>query len=300
MNQFKANLFVVGAMKAGTTSFNEMLSSHPSIYFSAIKEPHYFVDELPKRIHDPSRFFSIEDYFKNKFPEKLHIAQLKEKKHFEKLFSLVPEEAKYCAEGSTGYFHANESAQKIYEYNPEAKIIVVLRDPLKRAYSHYKMDVGFGRTIKTFEEEIAKEINDYESGKLSNWGYIGMSLYYENCLRYRALFGSNFLIVNFEQLAKDKEIASKRVYDFLGIESINIDVPHNNSSSDIKYQKLVYYLKKMGVKDFFSLLLPQKLRHSIFKLISHSEPKSLELNDELRLKLNSIFEKDQELMKSIL
>ncbi|MBZ0326149.1 MAG: sulfotransferase, partial [Altibacter sp.] len=47
METKKANLFIVGAMRAGTTSFVELLSKHPQIYVSPIKEPNYFVDRLP-------------------------------------------------------------------------------------------------------------------------------------------------------------------------------------------------------------------------------------------------------------
>ena len=64
----KANLFIVGAMKAGTTSFNELLTNHPEIYFSPIKEPNYFINDQPKSIYEPSRFFNIDSYFKNQFP----------------------------------------------------------------------------------------------------------------------------------------------------------------------------------------------------------------------------------------
>ena len=149
----KANLFIVGAMKAGTTSFMEALAQHPDIYVSPVKEPHYFVNELPKLLYEPSRFFNLEAYFKNDFPKPLHIANLKNKEHYEQLFSLSNQE-KYLAEGSTMYLHAPESAQKIQQYNPEAKIIILTREPVSRAYSHYKMLTGLSRETRSFQEVV--------------------------------------------------------------------------------------------------------------------------------------------------
>lgn len=295
----KVNLFVIGAMKAGTTSFNDLLSQHPSIYYSPIKEPHYFVNELPKSVYEPSRFFNIEDYFENKFPEKLHIAQIKKEDHYKKLFSLATDNYKYLAEGSTCYIHAPESAEKIYQYNPKAKVILVTREPLKRAFSHYNMDVGMGRTKDSFQNEIDTNLADYNSGKLSNWSYLGMSLYYQNAKRYRDLFGPNFMIVPFEDLLKDKESTLQKVFNFIEIEAMPLEVPHNNASTEIKFKKTLYFLKKVGVKDFFSLLFPKKIRHFIFKIISSKKPQKIELNSSTETLLKNLFEEDGNLIKTL-
>ena len=299
MSQNKANLFVIGAMKAGTTSFNELLSLHPSIYYSPIKEPHYFVNELPKSVYEPSRFFSLKDYFEYKFPEKLHIAQIKEEIQYQKLFSLADSKHKYLAEGSTCYIHAPEAAQKIHDYNPDAKVILVTRAPLKRAYSHFNMDVGMGRTKKTFQAELESNLLDYQNKQLSQWSYVGMSLYYENAKRYKNLFGPNFLMVPFEALIKNKENTLKQVFNFLDIEPIALEVPHNNASSQIKYKKALFYLKKSGIKDFFSFLFPVRFRHFIFKLISTKKTKPISIDSKTELHLKQIFDEDQELLNKL-
>lgn len=293
----KTNLFVIGAMKAGTTSFNELLDMHPSIYYSPIKEPHFFVDELPKSIYEPSRFFNIDNYFDNKFPNKLHIAHIKKLSQYNKLFSLSNDNHKYLAEGSTCYLHAPESAKNIYKYNSNAKIILLTRNPLKRAFSHYNMDVGMGRTKETFQQEMNKCIAAFENDRLSNWSYLGMSLYYENTKRYKELFGNNVLIVKFEDLIKDKPTTLKRVFNFLEIKDFDINVPHNNASSQIKYAKLLYALKRTGIKDFFSFIVPKKIRHIIFSLISSDKKKDLELKQSTINILDNYFSEDKEHMK---
>jgi hypothetical protein len=299
MGQKKTNLFVIGAMKAGTTSFNELLSLHPSIYYSPIKEPHYFVNELPKSIYEPSRFFDLEEYFENKFPQKLHISQIKKEEHYTKLFSLADEKYTFLAEGSTCYIHASEAAQKIYDYNPNAKILLVTREPLKRAFSHFNMDAGMGRTKNSFQQEISNNLQDFQNNNLSPWSYLGMSLYYENAKRYKDLFGANFLIVPFEELIKNKDKTLDQVFSFLEIDSISLNVPHNNASSQIKYKKALYYIKKTGFKDFFSFIFPQKFRQIVFKAISTKKPNPISIDLKTELQLKNIFEKDQKLLNNL-
>lgn len=290
--EHKVNLFIVGAMKAGTTSFNQMLSMHPSIYYSPIKEPNYFVNKLPKTIYEPSRFFNIANYFESKFPESLHIANIDELAHYTKLFSLANEKHTYLAEGSTAYLHAQESAQKIYDYNPKAKIIIVLRDPLKRAFSHYKMDLGLGRTKKDFQTVLDENIKDFHENKLSNWSYLGMSLYAENIKKYKDFFKENVLTVNFEDLIKNKDETLKSVFQFLNIEGIDLEIPHANVSATLKHQKVLFFLKKAGFKDFFSLLIPKSIRHLIFRKLSNKKKLNINLKAETLKELKSIFEKE--------
>ena len=67
----KANLFLVGAMKAGTPRLCEIMQQHRAIYVSPIKEPHFFVDTLPEILYEPSPFFSLERYFRKEFPKPL-------------------------------------------------------------------------------------------------------------------------------------------------------------------------------------------------------------------------------------
>jgi len=289
----KGNLFIVGAMKAGTTSFNEMLAQHPEIYFSPIKEPNYFVNEIPKSIYQPSRFFNVETYFEKQFPESLHIAPIKELRHYEKLFSLSNEDDTYRAEGSTAYLHAPEAADLIYKYNPGAKIIILLRDPLKRAISHYKMDLGLGRTKESFQTEIEKDLEAFKNNKLSNWSYLGMSLYYENIKRYKDLFGEQVYILNFEELIKSKEDTLDKIFQFLSIKNMNLEIPHNNPTANLRFQKVLYFFKQLGLKDLFSFVFPTKLRHLIFKKLSKKEQLNIKITKGILADLNQFFYRDR-------
>lgn len=293
----KANLFIVGAMKAGTTSFCDSISQHPRIYFSPIKEPNYFLKNLPKRIYDPSRYFSLENYFQNKFPESLHIAHIKKREDYDLLFSKSNPNQFYKAEGSTAYLHAPESAELIYNYNPDSKIIIIVRDPLGRAFSHYKMDLGLGRTKKSFQTELINELKKIKNDEENEWGYISMSLYKQSITRFQKYFGENLLVLDFNDLVNNNEQVFDNVFEFLNIDKYELKIPHNNKTANLRFQKVFYFLKQKGFKDIFSHLVPTKIKHKMFEFMSHKKQLKLEVNDEVLEELNTLFLKDGFLLK---
>jgi len=291
MDSKKANLFVVGAMKAGTTSFMELLSMHDDIYTSPVKEPHFFIDHLPDNLYEPSRFFSLETYLAEKFPEPLHITKIQTEQQYQQLFSLSEDE-KYRGEGSTAYLHAQESAQLIHTYNPNAKIIVLVRDPLKRTFSHYKMNLGKGRDKKPFEIILLEELELYKNGQLPWNSYLGMSFYNEAIHRYTKLF-DQVLILNFEDFTANTGEILKKVARFLEIAPFgDLDVSHKNKSKTLRFQKLFYFLKQLGLKDYFSKIFGSKFRQWLFGKVSKSDTTKVKLSPETMAKLEVIFNKE--------
>ena len=289
MGSIKANLFVVGAMKAGTTFFTEILSQHPQVYMSPIKEPHYFIDSLPENLYEPSRFFSIENYFAKDYPGPLHIAKVEKLDYYQKLFSMASEAHLYRAEASTAYLHAPESAGLIHEYNPNAKIIILLREPLKRAFSHYNMDKGLGRVKKEFDTLITEEIVKYNNASLPWNSYLGMSFYMKPIKKYRSLF-ENVLVVNFEELTKNKKETLKIISGFLNInEFSNTEVERTNETKRLRFQKMFYVLKQLGLKDYFSRIFSQNFRQRLFRMVSSDSKSELHISEQTQSALKTIF-----------
>ena len=288
----KVNLFIVGAMKAGTTSFNAMLTQHSKIYFSPIKEPNFFVNAIPKHIYSPSKFFSINSYFEKQFPKPLHIANIQNEILYSKLFSIASANHKYLAEGSTTYLHAHESCEKIYTYNPDAKIIILVRNGLKRAFSSYRMDVGLGRAASSFENELKKDWIAYQNGTLSNWSYLGMSLYAENVLRYQRLFKNNVLVISFEELISKEEESLKKVFSFLELDYLPVKLSRTNESSNIRFSKGLSWFYKTGIKDVFSYILPVKMRHAAFNLLKRESSQAIDLSPDFNDMLIRLFQDD--------
>lgn len=284
----KVDIFIVGAMKAGTTSFAALLSQHPMIFMSPIKEPHHFVDPLPKAFLETSRFFSLENYFENSYPEPLHNVQVSNEADYKKLFSAASKN-QYWAEASTAYLHAPEAAHRIFKYNPNAKIIILTRNPLERAFSHYKMDMGLGRIKDSFSYYMEREIEFYKNGTFPWYSYINMSCYNKPINIYRESF-ENVLVIALEDLITNTETELAKVSAFLNIASF--EYPHLekiNSGSILKIPFLFYYLKRMGVMDVFSKIIPSKIKMLLFKTLSNSTRKLPPLSKELQRELYSIF-----------
>ena len=128
----KPNTFLIGAPKCGTTSIASWLKEHEDVFFSKPKEPHFFVRSSLQMAH----IHSLKDY--------------------EALFFHANEQ-KIIAEGTTAGMYDETSIPKIFRYNPEASIIVMLRNPLEQAISWYQENVKQGReSIEDFYEAWCK------------------------------------------------------------------------------------------------------------------------------------------------
>jgi hypothetical protein len=125
----KPNFFIVGAPKCGTTALSEYLRDHPNIYISEPKEPHYFT-------------FDFEQY-----------RVTKTWSEYSQLFAESNTEHRAIGEGSVFYLFSSVALAKIYEYDPLAKIVVMLRNPVDMIYSfHSQLVFTADETEKSFEK----------------------------------------------------------------------------------------------------------------------------------------------------
>ncbi|WP_347839088.1 sulfotransferase domain-containing protein [uncultured Draconibacterium sp.] len=187
----KVDFIIIGAMKAGTTSLYELLKEHPQISFSKIKETHFFSQ--------------TSNWQKN-------IAS------YHKLFS-EKEGGKLLGEASTSYAfrpHYKNVAEKIYNYNPDMKIIYIVRNPIDRSISHYMHSFSKGYTKLTIDEEIK-----------SREHIIQVSRYFYQIEPYLKLFGKEqILFIDFEDFIKSKkEVLDKLAY-FLNIDKKPFSTTH--------------------------------------------------------------------------
>ena len=107
----KPNFFIVGAPRCGTTALSEYLRGHPNVFFSQPKEIGFFATDFPG-----SRVITrFEDYMA--------------------LFNDVQPDHLRVGEGSVWYMYSREAARNIHEYNPKAKLIVMLRNPVDLVHS---------------------------------------------------------------------------------------------------------------------------------------------------------------------
>lgn len=200
------NLFIVGAMKAGTTSVHRVLSAHPAIFMSRVKEPKYFAfqqDHSPYRgPGDPGnkRFFV-------------------DSRRYLALFRDWGKE-RYAGESSTIYLYREEAAANIHERVPEARIVIVLREPVERAYSNHRYAIqrGFER-VRSFRDAVSMEEQRIADGWGPLWHYKRKGLYAAQLERFLRTFPREQVFVGlFDELRDRPADFYGRLLEFLELE----------------------------------------------------------------------------------
>lgn len=183
----RPNLFIIGAMKSGTTSLHRYLAAHPQVFMCEPKEPGYFVKELNwKRGPD----------------------------WYSRLFEPAGD-AKVIGESSTHYTKLPSYqgvARRIHDFNPAARLVYVMRDPLDRAISHY------WHNVRDLREEA--ERRDMPAAVRRDPRYIAYSDYAMQLEPYLDLFGrGQITLLTFEELTADPAATVGRLCGWLGLEN---------------------------------------------------------------------------------
>ena len=238
----RPNLFLVGAPKAGSTLLWTILKEHKDIFFSTNpeKEINYFsYDELTDNSY-------YKDY------------KVKTEKDYLNVF-LKGQSAKYLADGSVSYFAYPSVPKKIYEFNSKAKIIIIVRDPIQRAFSHYNMDKRMGYAKESFSNYLINKNNSYE--KFIHQ-YIENSLYYKHVKAYLSYFSKDQVcILQLEKINSELD----KLYKFLDIAKLELKgnydkinankAPRNIISRTLQHNRyLATTLKKVVPKKLVSYL----------------------------------------------
>jgi len=273
----KIDFFVIGAARCGTTSLYHYLKQHPDIYLPNIKELNHFsqVESLDR-----------EDYLAPKPGVLYHTKILNDGAGYEKVFDGAhPHQKK--GDIRPAYIGKTETAQRIFEHNPKAKIVVSLRNPIHRAFSHYLMNVSVGyETNDTFALALKDE-------KKQIWGggnlYLEWSSYYIGLKTYIDTFGpENVLILIFEDWIKDKKGMLKRLFEFLEVSTtVSIDLEEQfNQKKGYKYLKALNFFRNPNIKQPIKRLLPQTwldtLKDVLFGPKEINETINLEVYERLR------------------
>lgn len=230
------NFFIVGAAKSGTTSLWQYLREHPDIFMSQNKEPGYFC----------------------------HSQGIKNYEKYLKLFSEATTETA-LGEASHAYLTSQESAAWIHAIYPDIKIIVILRNPVDRAYSlynwmtreGYEPILPFEKAVDAEESRIADtQFKKTHSGPLQNYLYFHSGLYSAQLKRYFNIFPEQQMhVILYDELKENPVATAQKVYEFLGVDTSFTPSTgiHNKgqipASVTAQYliRKYLTYLKKLHV-----------------------------------------------------
>lgn len=209
---------IAGAMKCGTTTLHNLLNLHPDAFVAEGEVFHFDQDdweEHPIGYRTNGREWIVPRYDP-------HSAE--QQQRYLARFTSAPEGA-LLGEDSTTYIASDKGAERIAEALPDAKIIVLLRDPASRAYSHYWHLVRRGWTGDSLNGLLRKH-----PGML-----LKRSCYLPQMERvYRHFPREQVLVLKFEEFVADMPAQLGEVTRFLGltpIDSIDSDASHSNRGS---------------------------------------------------------------------
>lgn len=294
------NLFIIGAAKSGTTSLHYYLSQHPDIFMSTVKEPHFFANakEKDKRIYEQ--------------PQKGELHHTRIITDLDIYLSIFESDHPviYRGEASPSYFFDSNAAEKIADFNPDAKIIVLLREPVSRAFSHYNMDRNMN--IQD-EKDFVKAVEKDQLNTDKMWGgahlYIELGLYYEQLKRYSKYFpAKQILILKFEDFIADPLKGLENIFEFLNLDINKIDNLKLEPKNQAQYtrgtfsSKALIVIRNNRLLNYIKSLVPVKVKKAL-KSYALSKAK-LNGNNTNRLSPavkdylnNTFFKKDKELLE---
>ena len=179
------NFFLAGAPKAGTTSIYHYLDQHPGVFMSAIKEPHYFAEEIREENMDPGTRRAIaagnrelRDYLAGDMRAKRFGGIVPEWNDYVRLFANARRQTA-LGEASVCYLWSPTAPARIAEKLPQAKILLMLRNPVDRAYSQYLHGLSSGAIRWSFREHVNRNLR-HESTQISvHYPFLEFGLYAE-------------------------------------------------------------------------------------------------------------------------
>lgn len=239
MNKYP-NLYFIGGMRCGSTTIHNLLNQHPQINMSIVKEPRYW----------EAKYL---EFTENRHLEKfVGRGKFRTYEKYNDLFNYKDKDIKYNGE-SSHYLHKKDLAAFIKNHVPDARIIISLRNPIKRLASEYRY-VSNKKNLKC-------GLNEWINNALDSNGRVKKGLYSKSVKEYTEVFGtSNVHILFFEDLIINQEKLANRMFEFLGLERIDVKYTHRELSSNYnntvrtvyeKYPKVLRKIIPRGVRRFY-------------------------------------------------
>jgi hypothetical protein len=285
----KPNFLIVGAAKSGSTSLYQYLSQHPEVFMPVNKEPNYFVAEYQQKMAKSCPSYKI-DMNRMVF----------DKNAYYNLFNKATLEHKAIGEASVTYLYKPEYAiPKIRGELGDPKIIIILRNPIKRAFSHYSYACELGIETLSFEDALDAEENRLKNNWSSTFAYINQGLFYNQVKAFKKAF-TNVHILTLDDFVKNNQLELNKIYTFLNIEnSFKNKFQENFNVSGIPKNKFIHkYLvhenpfKRKTKKLFKKIVSEAVLRKLARKARNLNQGERLIATDIEKQKLKNIYIKD--------
>lgn len=205
------DFLIIGTQRGGTTSLYNYLTACPGVGSASVKELRFF----------DRKFHKGTSWYKAHFPTRI------QKRHFERTHGQMF----VTGEASTNYLFYPHTPKRVAQVVPDVKLIVLLRNPVDRAYSHYKFEVEHRQETLSFEDALAHEEErtckereriladeSYVSFAHSRYSYLVRGIYVDQLEAWMKFFPrEQFLILRSEDFYADPGTTLERVSQFLTV-----------------------------------------------------------------------------------
>lgn len=237
------DFYIIGAQKSGTTALFYYLTKHPNIP-QTIKDIRFFDKYYHKGL----------DWYRLHFPLKISksVAQKINKKKY------------VIGEATERYLEYPHAPQRIKKITPNAKFLIVLRNPVERTYSHYNFNVVRNKENRTFEKAIFQELErtklefekmekdeNYYSDDYFRYAYLDRSIYVDKIKRWMKIFPKEqFMVVENKELSKNTSRVYNDVLEFLNLPVLELNEYKKISSAKYKQPTMDSEIRKKLIRFF--------------------------------------------------
>ncbi len=290
------NLFIVGAAKSGTTSLYNYLNQHPEVYFPKVKEPNFYSN------------IDSEDPMAYKHPKEGVFYHNKIIRNKEVYYSLYKNSANYkiIGDASPSYLWDIDSAKRIYTDFPQSKIIIMLRNPVFRTFSHYLMNIRSGVEkesdfLVALKRDKKTEPKVWGDGKVLLYEELGM--YYNQVQTYFDLFNKkNIKVIIYEEFFQNTDKGLLEICEFLKIEkvtTINHTEVYNKYTSP-KNKLSYFFIRNKGKLQYFRRFTPNALKKLFKNKILFKNTSKPKMSNSSKIYLQDIFSDNIKKLESLL
>jgi hypothetical protein len=251
------DFFLVGAAKAGTTAIQQALDVHPDVFMSPLKEPNFFCDDilvsnLREDVKQKLEEDDIPEWISSGMKTDRWRAYLRDENLYSQLFDAAKPNQKK-GEASVSYLYSLNAAQNIFKANANAKIIIVLRNPAERAFSHFNME----QRMNWIQGDFSSAFQKYKLIQNPIWGkdplFVAGGLYSAQVSRYFNVFPkSKILVLIYDEFKKAPEKTLAAIFNFINVDASKIDLTialkTNNEARENKIEFLNNAVPKGALK----------------------------------------------------
>lgn len=261
---------LVGAAKSGTTALFRWLQQHPDVFMPRLKQPHYFAGLTPT--------------FRGPGDQALNRDLVTDEATYRRLFAPGTGH-RARGEASPFYlFYAERAAPRIRAFFPEMRLVVLLRDPVERAYSGYLHLVRDGREVGSFRHALDREEERRRQGWEPLWAHRGLGLYARQLGAFLAEFPrSQVGVWRYEELRAEPQRVYREVCEFIGVDGGFVpEFTRHNTGGLPRHPGLHALLVRLRAPHIAKRLLPERLAQWLVGRYLQHRPPPAHIARELR------------------